>query len=133
MTSSSAGPQTNQRPSPSMYVMVSSTVSWPSTASWPGRLSTASQSKALTQELTPGTPRTSLETSLEWVRMSSLIVFLLGPSYGSLVPGRDISYCEAEWDEARRLKRKCLVFIVDEAVHPVSPDLLKAYVMARRR
>lgn len=83
--------------------------------------------KALTQESTPGTPRKSLETSLDWVRRSSLVIFLIGRTYGSLVPNGDISYCEAEWNEAQLRKKPCLAFFIDETAHPIPPELLKAY------
>jgi hypothetical protein len=52
-----------------------------------------------------------IETCLEAVRKSDLVVVVVGHRYGSLVPGRDISYSQAEYEEAFRLQRLVHVYI----------------------
>lgn len=60
-------------------------------------------------------PDLPIETCLAEVRRSNLIVVIVGCRYGSLVPGRDVSYSEAEYEEARRLDRPALIYLRDEA------------------
>lgn len=55
-----------------------------------------------------------MEECLEEVRSCALLVVVLGHLYGSLAPGLDISYTEAEYQEGHRLAKKCLVYIRDE-------------------
>jgi hypothetical protein len=52
-----------------------------------------------------------IETCLEEVRKSDLVVVIVGHRYGSLVPGRDISYSQAEYEEAFRLQRLVHVYM----------------------
>jgi hypothetical protein len=54
-----------------------------------------------------------VETCLSEVRGSDIIVVIVGNRYGSLVPGGDLSYSEAEYQEAYRLRKPCLVYILD--------------------
>lgn len=61
-----------------------------------------------------------IETSLSEVRQSNIIIVIMGNQYGSLVPGTSISFSEAEYREAYRLKVPCLVYLKDESV-PIVP------------
>ncbi len=61
-----------------------------------------------------------LETCLSQVRASDILVVILAHRYGSLVPGEEISYTEAEYREGHRLKMPCLVYIRHED-EPVLP------------
>lgn len=61
-----------------------------------------------------------IETCLEEVRRSDVIVVIVGLRYGSLVPGADVSFSEAEYNEAYRLRKPCLVYIRDEDI-PILP------------
>lgn len=61
-----------------------------------------------------------IETCLEEVRASDILVVIVGHRYGSIVPELGISYSEAEYSEAFRLKKPCLVYMRDENV-PVLP------------
>jgi hypothetical protein len=61
-----------------------------------------------------------IETCLEEVRRSDVIVILVGLRYGSLVPGDEVSFSEAEYNEAYYLRKPCLVYLRDENV-PVLP------------
>lgn len=61
-----------------------------------------------------------IETSLLEVRQSNIIIVVIGNQYGSLVPNTNISFSEAEYHEAYRMKLPCLVYLKDEFV-PVSP------------
>lgn len=61
-----------------------------------------------------------IETCLEEVRRSDVLVVIVGHRYGTLVPGRDISFSEAEYREGHRLGKPCLVYIRADDV-PVLP------------
>jgi hypothetical protein len=61
-----------------------------------------------------------IETCLEEVRRSDVIVVIVGLRYGSLVPGTDVSFSEAEYNEAHHLRKPCLVYVRDEDV-PILP------------
>lgn len=61
-----------------------------------------------------------LETCLAEVRRSDVLVVVLGHRYGTFVPGRDISYTEAEYQEGHRLRKPCLVYFRNDDV-PVLP------------
>ena len=66
----------------------------------------------------------AIETCLEEVRRSDLLVVVVGHRYGSLVPGREQSFSEAEYAEGHRLGKPCLVYIrSDEA--PVLPKFVE--------
>ncbi len=61
-----------------------------------------------------------LETCLAEVRRSDILVVVIGHRYGTFVPGHDISYTEAEYQEGHGLGKPCLVYIRGEDV-PVLP------------
>jgi hypothetical protein len=61
-----------------------------------------------------------IETCLQEVRASDVLVVIVGHRYGSIVPDLGISYSEAEYAEGFRLKKPCLVYMRDENV-PVLP------------
>jgi hypothetical protein len=61
-----------------------------------------------------------VETCLQEVRASNVLVVIVGYLYGSVVPGLKISYSEAEYEEGYNLKKPCLVYMRDEDV-PISP------------
>jgi hypothetical protein len=51
-----------------------------------------------------------LATCLGEVRKSKIIVVIVGHRYGSLAPGLDVSYSEAEYNEAFARHLECLVY-----------------------
>jgi len=55
-------------------------------------------------------PERPIETCLDEVRKSQVLVVIVGGRYGSLVPNWGISYSEAEYQEAYRLSIPCLVY-----------------------
>jgi hypothetical protein len=57
-----------------------------------------------------------IETCLQEVRTSDVLVVIVGHRYGSMVPSLGISYSEAEYAEAFRLKKPCLVYMRDDEV-----------------
>ena len=57
-----------------------------------------------------------IETCLQEVRKSDVLVVIIGHRYGSIVPNLGISYSEAEYTEGHRLKKPCLVYMRDENV-----------------
>jgi hypothetical protein len=61
-----------------------------------------------------------IETCLQEVRASDVLVVIIGHRYGSIVPDLGISYSEAEYAEGFRLKKPCLVYTRDDNV-PVLP------------
>jgi hypothetical protein len=61
-------------------------------------------------------PERSIETCLAEVRQSDILVVIVGHRYGTLVPTLKISYSQAEYEEAHRLNKPCLVYIRDENV-----------------
>ncbi|HEY1329268.1 MAG TPA: TIR domain-containing protein [Casimicrobiaceae bacterium] len=61
-----------------------------------------------------------LETCLQEVRASDVLVVIVGHRYGSIVPELGISYTEAEYSEAFRLKKPCLIYMRDDNV-PILP------------
>lgn len=65
-----------------------------------------------------------IETCLEEVRRSDVLVVILGYRYGSLVPEMDISFSEAEYREGHRLGKPCLVYLRDENV-PILPKYIE--------
>ncbi|MBI5557691.1 MAG: TIR domain-containing protein [Deltaproteobacteria bacterium] len=65
----------------------------------------------------PGLP---IDTCLEEVRRSHILVVVVGHRYGSLVPDLDISFSEAEYEEGFNLGKPCIVYMLDENV-PVLP------------
>lgn len=65
-----------------------------------------------------------IETCLQEVRESDVLVVIVGHRYGSIVPELGISYSEAEYSEGFRLKKPCLVYMRDENV-PILPKQME--------
>jgi DNA-binding Lrp family transcriptional regulator len=65
-------------------------------------------------------PDSPLQTCLEEVRRSDILVVVVGHRYGSLIPGSPLSFAVAEYEEGIRLGKPCLVYLVDDNV-PVLP------------
>jgi hypothetical protein len=61
-----------------------------------------------------------IETCLDEVRCSDVLVVIVGHRYGSLVPGMGISFSEAEYVEGYRLGKPCLVYLRDDNI-PILP------------
>jgi uncharacterized protein DUF4062 len=61
-----------------------------------------------------------VETCLEEVRKSDVLVVIVGHLYGTLVSELSVSFSEAEYAEGVRLKKPCLIYVRDENV-PVLP------------
>ncbi len=61
-----------------------------------------------------------IETCLQEVRASDVLVVIVGHRYGSIVPKLGISYSEAEYSEGFQLKKPCLVYMRDDNV-PILP------------
>lgn len=61
-----------------------------------------------------------IETCLQEVRASDMLVVIVGHRYGSIVPDLGISYSEAEYTEGFRLNKPCLVYMRDDNV-PILP------------
>jgi serine phosphatase RsbU (regulator of sigma subunit) len=60
-----------------------------------------------------------IETCLEEVRRSDVLIVVVGFLYGSLVPGQEISFTEAEYHEGQRTGKTCLVYVRgDDALVP---------------
>jgi hypothetical protein len=66
----------------------------------------------------------AIETCLEEVRRSDLLVVVVGHRYGSLVLHQDVSFSEAEYQEGHRLGKPCLVYIRSDEV-PVLPKFME--------
>lgn len=82
------------------------------------------RSKHRAMEIFGARPGTPVDSCLEEVRRSSLLLLLVAYKYGSLVPGLGISYTEAEYSEARRLAMPCLVYFRDDEV-PIRPTQME--------
>ena len=65
-----------------------------------------------------------IETCLEEVRRSNILVVIVGHRYGSIVPDMNISFSEAEYREGHRLSKPCLVYIRGDEV-PILPKLME--------
>jgi hypothetical protein len=61
-----------------------------------------------------------IETCLEEVRQSDILVVIVGHRYGAIAPELGISFSEAEYAEGYRLEKPCLVYMRDDDV-PVLP------------
>jgi hypothetical protein len=61
-----------------------------------------------------------IETCLDEVRRSNVLVVVVGHRYGTLVTGLGISFSEAEYREGHRLGKPCLVYMRGDDV-PVLP------------
>ena len=65
-----------------------------------------------------------IETCLEEVRNSDILVVIIGFKYGTLVPGLPISFSEAEYQEGYRLGKPCLIYLRDDNV-PILPRYIE--------
>ena len=61
-----------------------------------------------------------LETCLAEVRRSDILVVIVGHRYGTVVTEKGISFSEAEYEEGRRLRKPCLVYIRNDDA-PIAP------------
>jgi hypothetical protein len=61
-----------------------------------------------------------IETCLEEVRRSNILVVIVGHRYGTMVPDSKVSFSEAEYTEGYKLQKPCLVYIRNDDV-PVLP------------
>ena len=66
----------------------------------------------------------AIDTCLEEVRRSDILIVIVGYLYGNLVPELDVSYTEAEYQEAYRLGKPCLVYFRSEDV-PILPKFIE--------
>jgi len=66
-------------------------------------------------------PETPLETVLEEVRSSDIVVVIIGYRYGTLVPNKRVSYTEVEYKEAWENNKPCLVYIRSDDL-PILPS-----------
>jgi hypothetical protein len=64
-----------------------------------------------------------LEACLAEVRQSDVLIVIVGFRYGSLVPGKDVSFSEAEYLEAVLLGKPCLVYLRDPSVPVLIKDV----------
>jgi tetratricopeptide (TPR) repeat protein len=69
----------------------------------------------------PGRP---IDVCLDEVCKSDLLVVIVGLKYGSLPPGMEVSYSQAEYEEGVRLGKPCLVYLRDEDV-PILPKYVE--------
>ncbi|HWL73429.1 MAG TPA: DUF4062 domain-containing protein, partial [Burkholderiaceae bacterium] len=77
-------------------------------------------------------PNQPLQTCLAEVAACDVVVVIVGHRYGSLVPRRSISYSEAEYREAMRLGKSCVVYFQDANV-PVLPVNVETDPVKRSR
>jgi hypothetical protein len=75
-------------------------------------------------ELFGARPDRPIETCLNEVRQSDVLVVIVGHLYGSIAPEMNISFTEAEYTEGYRLNKPCLVYIRDEDV-PILPRFME--------
>jgi len=66
----------------------------------------------------------AIDTCLEEVRRSDIIVVVVGHRYGTIVPELGISYSEAEYRSAFEQNKPCLVYMRDENV-PILPKFVE--------
>ena len=78
----------------------------------------------LNMELFGARANLPIETCLEEVRKSDLVVIVIGHLYGSLVPRTNYSFTEAEYREAVRLGKPCLIYFKSDEV-PVLPRFVE--------
>ena len=69
---------------------------------------------AVKMELLGADSRTPLDVSLGLVGEADVYVGIVAHRYGSSPPGCEKSFTELEYDEARRLDRDCLIFILSD-------------------
>ncbi len=73
-------------------------------------------------ELFGARPESPLETCLAEVDKSDVMIIIAGNRYGSLVPDHEMSFSEAEYQEAYRLGKPCLVYIRRDLNGQPSPE-----------
>src|ERR1700733_6238380 len=73
-------------------------------------------------ELFGARPKRPIETCLDEVRQSKIVVVIVGSRYGTLVPGWQISYSEAEYREAQRLNLPCLPYFQQSIASSREPN-----------
>ena len=78
------------------------------------------QSRRNAMEFLGARPGRPIEVCFEEVGKSDLLVVIVGLKYGSSPPGMAISYSQAEYEEAARLEKPCLVYLRDDDV-PILP------------
>lgn len=64
-----------------------------------------------------------IETCLSEVRKSDILVVIIGHKYGALVPNKELSFTEVEYDESQRLGKLCLVYILSDEVRVLPKDI----------
>jgi len=64
-----------------------------------------------------------LDACLAEVRRSDVLIVIVGFRYGSFVPGKDLSFSEAEYLEAVSLGKPCLVYLRDPSVPVLIKDV----------
>jgi uncharacterized protein YjbI with pentapeptide repeats len=69
-------------------------------------------------------PDQPIQTCLDEVRRSDVLVVVIGHRYGSMVPEMEVSFTEAEYAEGFRLGKPCLVYIRDDDV-PILPKYIE--------
>jgi GAF domain-containing protein len=69
-------------------------------------------------------PNRPIATVLEEVRRSDILIVIVGSLYGSVIPGEDLSFTQAEYEEGFRLGKPCLVYLRDESV-PIEPRFVE--------
>lgn len=65
-----------------------------------------------------------LETCLEEVRRSDILVVIIGHRYGTFIPNQTISYSEAEYREGIRLGKPCLIYFRNDDI-PILPRFVE--------
>lgn len=69
----------------------------------------------------PGRP---LDTVLQEVKASNIVIVIIGHRYGTIVPGRKNSYTELEYKEAWRNRKPCLVYFRSDDM-PILPSKME--------
>jgi hypothetical protein len=80
-------------------------------------------------ELFGARPQRPLQTCLDEVRRSKIVVVIVGHRYGTLAPGLEISFSEAEYQEAFRMNLECLVYFSNTSEHPDEEDAQKSLLL----
>lgn len=69
-------------------------------------------------------PNQPLETCLEEVRSSDIVIVIIGHRYGSFAPGKKKSYTDLEYEEAQESHKPCLVYFRSDEV-PILPSQME--------
>lgn len=70
-------------------------------------------------------PSPAIDECLAEVAKSSMLILVVGHRYGSVVPGQELSFTEAEYREGIRLSKPCLVYMRHDDV-PVLPRFVES-------